>query len=144
MNASIERAHADDYPEIVEVWETSVRATHNFLEEKHIQFFKPLIPEYLKVVSLFIARNDEKKIVGFLGVSDSNLEMLFLHPAVIGKGIGKRLAQFAINELRATKVDVNEQNDQAVGFYHRMGFKTISRSEKDGLGLPFPILHMEL
>jgi putative acetyltransferase len=39
---------------------------------------------------------------------------------------------------------VNEQNDQAVGFYRRMGFEVASRSAEDGLGQPFPLLHMEL
>ena len=41
----------DEYAEIVEVWEVSVRATHDFLSEDDIQFFKPLIlNEYLSEV----------------------------------------------------------------------------------------------
>jgi putative acetyltransferase len=133
-----------DYPEIVDVWEASVRATHHFLSEEHIQFFKPLIPQYLGSVQLYCVRNEEDSIQGFLGVAEGNIEMLFLHPLSIGKGIGKRLLQFAMQNLKAIKVDVNEQNEQAVGFYKRNGFKIVSRSEKDGLGMPFPILHMEL
>jgi len=43
-----------------------------------------------------------------------------------------------------TKVDVNEQNGQAIGFYHHCGFKTIKRSELDALGKPHPTLHMQL
>jgi len=70
--------------------------------------------------------------------------MLFLHPEARGNGIGKKLVAFAIDQLKANKVDVNEQNEQAVGFYQHAGFKAISRSETDGLGMPFPILHMEL
>lgn len=50
----------------------------------------------------------------------------------------------AINNLHITKVGVNEQNEQAVKFYERFGFKTISRSETDGMGKPYPILHIEL
>jgi len=42
------------------------------------------------------------------------------------------------------KVDVNEQNDQALGFYKGNGFKVISRSEMDSSGKPYPILHLEL
>jgi putative acetyltransferase len=145
MERKIERATPDDYLEIVEVWEASVRATHHFLQEENIQFFKPLIlRDYLKMVDLWCVRNEQKSIVGFLGVAEGNIEMLFLHPSIFGKGIGKKLTRFAIDELKARKVDVNEQNGEAVGFYHHIGFKTISRSEKDGLGLPFPILHMEL
>ncbi|MEN0678671.1 GNAT family N-acetyltransferase, partial [Plesiomonas shigelloides] len=47
-------------------------------------------------------------------------------------------------QLGATKVEVNEQNPLAVGFYEHMGFKVISRSPVDDMGKPFPILHMTL
>ncbi|OAT53609.1 histone acetyltransferase [Providencia heimbachae ATCC 35613] len=41
-------------------------------------------------------------------------------------------------------IDVNEQNPQAVGFYQHMGFSQYRRSELDGQGNPFPVLHMRL
>jgi putative acetyltransferase len=70
--------------------------------------------------------------------------MLFMHPAYRGKRIGKTLLEYAINNLNVTKVDVNEQNEQAVGFYKHCGFETLGRSELDASGKPYPILHMEL
>jgi len=39
-------------------------------------------------------------------------------------------------------VDVNEQNDQAVGFYRKMGFTETGRSPTDDDGRPYPLLHM--
>ena len=30
---------------LVDVWEAAVRATHHFLSESDIQFFKPLVPK---------------------------------------------------------------------------------------------------
>lgn len=133
-----------DYQEIIEVWEASVRATHHFLKEGDIQYFKSLIlAYYLDTVALFGVRSESKKLLGFLGVHEDKIEMLFLHPDSFGKGIGKQLTLFAIHDLGATKVDVNEDNPQAVGFYEHVGFKTVSRSELDPLGKPFPILSME-
>lgn len=32
-----------DYAELLNVWENSVRATHDFITEEDIEFFKPLI-----------------------------------------------------------------------------------------------------
>lgn len=134
-----------EYPEVVDVWEASVRATHDFLKQEDIAYFKPLIlHEYLQAVHLRCVRNEEHSIVGFLGVAAGKIEMLFIHPAVFGKGIGKALVDYAISEFKVTMVDVNEQNIQAVGFYERMGFKTVSRAEVDTLGMPYPILQMEL
>jgi len=133
-----------DYIEITDVWEASVRATHTFLTEADIQYYKPLIlNEYLKEVSLFCTR-DQNKITGFLGLDDDKIEMLFIHPDSRGKGVGKALLDFAVKEKNARKVDVNEQNEQAVGFYEYLGFKTVKREPLDPNGKPFPILSMEL
>jgi putative acetyltransferase len=56
--------------------------------------------------------------------------------------VGKSLLMFAINELNAIELDVNEQNPQAIGFYLKQGFEVIGRSETDGLGEPYPLLHL--
>lgn len=143
-NVAIEVPVTADYPELISVWEASVRATHDFLKEENIQFYKPLIlNEYLKAVDLYCVK-DNDAVAGFMGLSESSIEMLFIHPDFRGSGIGKNLLQFAVNELKVNKVDVNEQNDQALGFYLKMGFKVVNRSELDGMGKPYPILHMEL
>ncbi|HJO94276.1 MAG TPA: GNAT family N-acetyltransferase [Victivallales bacterium] len=107
----------NDYPYLLEVWENSVRATHHFLKEADIQSLKQFIPKYFKEVKLFVYKNDSEKIIGFLGIAKNKIEMLFIDSNVRGKGIGKKIANFAINNLNANKLDVNEQNPQAVGFY---------------------------
>jgi putative acetyltransferase len=141
----IEKADPATFPEIVTVWEASVRATHHFLTEEDIAFLKPLIlEEYLYAVSVYIARDQSGSIAGFLGVADGKIEMLFLHPAARGRGLGRQLTAFATQDLGADKVDVNEQNDQAAGFYLHYGFRVIGRSETDALQKPYPILHMQL
>jgi len=133
-----------DYPEIIEVWESSVRATHHFLSEEDIQYFKPLIlNQYLDAVTLFCTKDMDGRITGFGGVADGKLEMLFVHADERGKSCGKLLLRHAMSEFDALKVDVNEQNEQAVGFYEHMGFEVISRSPLDSLGKPFPLLHMQ-
>ncbi|EMR02032.1 acetyltransferase [Cesiribacter andamanensis] len=134
-----------DFPELVEIWEASVRATHHFLSEADIQYFKPLIlQEFLYQVQLAGIRDGAGRILGFVGVAEGKVEMLFLHPAARGQGIGKRLLRHAITDMGATTVDVNEQNEQAVGFYLHEGFGVIGRSERDGLGKPYPLLHLQL
>ena len=145
MNYKIEEIPKSEYKNVVDVWEASVRATHHFLQEEDIQFFKPLIlNNYLDAVTLRCVKSDTNEIIAFLGVAENNLEMLFIHPNYRGKKIGKLLLDFAIAKFAVTKVDVNEQNEQAVGFYLYYGFKIISRSETDSSGKPYPILHMEL
>ena len=40
------------------------------------------------------------------------------------------------------RVDVNEQNPEALGFYLANGFEVTGRSPLDGQGRPFPLLHL--
>jgi len=68
--------------------------------------------------------------------------MLFVRPDCRGRGVGRRLLEHALRRMGATELDVNEQNRQAVGFYTRMGLRVVGRSEVDGMGKPFPLLHM--
>jgi len=144
MEFLVERIKHKDYAEVVQVWEASVRATHDFLTEADIQYFKPLIlNQYLDAVDLFCI-NDQNNILGFLGVDDQKIEMLFVLPDATGRGIGKALCEYAINHLNVYEVDVNEDNSNAVQFYKHMGFVVASRSPLDNTGKPFPILHMKL
>ena len=135
----------EDFQLVVDVWEASVRATHHFVTEADIQFFKPLVREGLpQVAELACVRDDGGKVVGFIGVAGTKVEMLFIHPAWRGQGIGRRLLTHAVTALGATMLDVNEQNPQAVGFYRWMGFEVVGRSALDDFGKPFPLLHMQI
>jgi putative acetyltransferase len=145
INEQIHSVGEADRERLVEVWEASVRATHHFLSEADIQLFKPLVRDGL-IGSLELAgiRDATGQLVAFVGVAGRKIEALFVHPQWRGIGLGRRLLLHAIQCLGATKVDVNEQNEQATRFYQRLGFVTDRRSEVDEMGLPFPLLHMEL
>ncbi|MFW0929144.1 MAG: GNAT family N-acetyltransferase [Providencia rettgeri] len=136
------RAHDN---EIIRVWESSVRATHHFLPEEKIAELKVAIKDiYLPNLAVFVTFDDLGNMIGFLGCDEHRLEMLFISPENKGQGTGKKLLQYAIDTLGITELDVNEQNPQAIGFYQHMGFTQYARSELDGEGNPYPILHMRL
>lgn len=142
---TITTINATEYESLVSIWASAVTATHHFLSDEYFIFFKSkLISDFFPAVTLYVARDANNNIVGFAGTSGSNLEMLFIHNDHRGTGIGKLLLQHAIDTLRITHVDVNEQNTQAVAFYQYIGFKIINRSSVDGMGKPYPLLHMSL
>jgi putative acetyltransferase len=133
----------DEYERATEVWEASVRATHDFVAEADIELFRPLVRRAVEEIEhLAVLRDDDGLLVGFAGVADHKLEMLFLDPVVRGKGGGKLLLQHSISAFGVTSLDVNEQNQQAVGFYLHLGFEVTGRSELDGMGKPYPLLHL--
>jgi len=131
-----------NYPELITVWEASVRATHHFLNEADIQHYKPLIlDQYFDQVILY-GLKDLDNIAGFIGINGKLIQMLFIHPDYRGKGMGKSLIDYAIGMHQVDSVDVNEENLQAVGFYQHLGFVVEERYEEDAAGKPYPILSM--
>lgn len=140
----IEEFISKDYSKLMVIWESSVRATHNFLLEEDFLYYKKKLPiDYFPNIKLYTISSNEN-IFGFLGASEDNIEMLFISDLYRGNGHGKRLLDFATNELHLKKVDVNEQNFLAVNFYKNFGFKIIKRSLQDNEGKRYPILHMKL
>lgn len=126
---------------LVRVWESSVRATHDFLSPADIDMLRPLVRAALtKVPRLFIA-GEKERASAFLGMDKEHVEMLFVEADFRKKGLGGALLRLALAQ-GARFVDVNEQNPEAFAFYRHMGFAVTGRDEKDGLGLPFPILHL--
>lgn len=157
---------------LTDLWEASVRATHDFLAPEDIPFFRETVRRgALPAVKLYVVREtgDGSGTAGqptepdgsvkpegscisrapggfaaFAGVAGDMLEMLFVTPAMRGKGLGRELVEYLVRHAGVRRVDVNEQNPQARGFYERMGFRVTGRDATDPSGKPYPILHMEL
>lgn len=139
---TIRSARPSDKNRLVEIWLASVRATHTFLSEQEIQELLPLVKEKaLPSLELWVLLSGEE-IIGFAGLSDNNLEALFLHPEHFEKGGGTMLVDHARQLKGSLVVDVNEQNPDAVEFYKSVGFEVVGRSKTDSGGRPYPILHM--
>jgi putative acetyltransferase len=131
--------------QLLNIWESSVRPTHLFLTEQDIDALRPMVLQGLEGINQLLAfTDDHDEFLGFIGVQDKKIEMLFVDPNAMGKGVGKALVAHVIRTLDVNYVDVNEQNPQATGFYEHMGFQVFERSALDEQGNPFPILHMKL
>ena len=129
---------------LVGVWESSVRATHLFLSDGEIKGIKEYVPQALNgIAHLIIAEDETGRPVAFMGIEDGALEMLFILPEERGKGLGKRLIQYGIENYSVERLAVNEQNPQAKGFYEHMGFEVYQRTELDEQGNPYPLLYMK-
>lgn len=134
---------ADRPPELInqllEVWENSVRATHLFLSEKEIKSIREYVPQALREIAhLMIAEDEAGCAAAFMGIEDGTLEMLFIAPKERGKGLGKRLIQYGMENYGIERLAVNEQNPQARGFYEHMGFHVYKRTDHDEQGNPYP------
>jgi putative acetyltransferase len=129
---------------LLKVWEESVLATHDFLTAGDFREIKAEV--YTVNFNMFdvYCLMEERNVIGFVGVYNGKVETLFLSPAYFRKGLGKKLMNFAVQELGADKVDVNESNTRAVEFYKRCGFEVYERTNKDDQGRNYPLLRMKL
>lgn len=133
-----------DLDALTDLWETSVRATHDFLTANDILFYRRLVrDEALAAVTLHVVRDPAGEFAAFAGTEGDKLEMLFVAPAHRGRGLGRRLVEHVAARCGVRHVDVNEQNRPAAAFYARLGFRIVSRDPLDPSGRPYPILHLE-
>ena len=91
---------------------------------------------------LWVAVNERDQPVGFMLLSGQHMDALFIDPDVRGCGVGRMLVEHALSMAPELTTNVNEQNEQAVGFYKKVGFKVTGRSEVDDLGKPYPLLNL--
>lgn len=127
---------------LLQIWERSVRATHLFLSDAEVNRIKEYVPRAFEGVEHLIVAEAEKP-VAFMGTQNGRLEMLFVAPEERGRGIGRQLLQYGVENYGVFEVTVNEQNPQAVGFYERMGFETYKRTNTDEEGAPYPLLYVK-
>ena len=143
---TIRRPIANDADKLVDLWLRSVRATHDFLSESDVQTFLPFVREYLSSTDsdLWVLVSDGEDVMGFMGMSRNKMEALFIDPRFHRRGGGRRLVEHAGQLYGELTVDVNEQNALARRFYESCGFGAEGRSPVDGMGKPFPLLHLRL
>lgn len=140
----IQEASIQDYPRLLDIWISAVKATHDFLLPEDFEYYKSqLVSSYFPSVKLFICKIDGI-ITGFAGIYENKIEMLFVHNDYRGRGMGKELLQYLVNRFGVNEVEVNEQNLQAIGFYKSFGFITKKRSDFDSAGRPYPLITMVL
>lgn len=143
---SIRPGAATDIQAIADIWRRSVTATHRFLSPRDIDMLEPEVRTGIVRLELWIVQ-EEGKPVGFMAMNGDMIEALFIDPDYAGKGLGSRCIRHA-RELRGVetplRVDVNEDNPDAAAFYRAKGFVQVGRSDTDGAGRPWPLLHLEL
>lgn len=85
-----------------------------------------------------MAENEDGRPVAFMGIEGDTLEMLFITPEEMGKGLGKCLMQYGIEHYKIQELTVNEQNPQAKCFW----LPSLQKSGYDQQGRPYPLVSM--
>ena len=141
----IRASRPEEAARLFEIWQAAVAVTHSFVAPDDLRLFARIVrEEYLPNAGFWVAVDEQDRPLGFMGMSGTNVDSLFVDPEHIGRGLGRALMDHARTIAPGLSVDVNEQNEAAVGFYRRLGFRLVGRSEVDDNGRPYPILHFRL
>lgn len=131
-----------DAARILDIWSRAVDATHGFLLPADRAAIGEEVKAFLPQAPLTLAVNAADHALGFMFVHGGHMEALFIDPDHHGKGIGRALVASALALHPALTTDVNEQNGEALSFYRRLGFEPTGRSDLDGQGRPYPLIHL--
>lgn len=139
---TIRPSRPDEGERIIEIWREAVDATHHFLSSEDRRAIDEEVCRFLPHALLWLTADREDRPVAFMLIDSGHMEALFVDPFFHGRGVGAAMVRHGLTMHPGMTTDVNEQNDQAVRFYERMGFRRIGRSPRDGQGRPYPLLHL--
>ncbi len=139
----IRAGRTEDHARLLEVWRASVEMSHTFLTASDVNWYEPMVAYYLtQMADLRVALDETDQVLGFLAQDAGEIHMLFVDPAAQRQGVGTALLEDVASGFGVLRLDVNEQNPTARAFYAAKGFTGVGRSDIDGQGRPFPLVHL--
>ena len=80
----IRKIKVTDYPRLIEIWESAVLSTHDFLKEEDCLYYKEQLPVYFQYVTLF-GFEQEGILIGFMGILKCCLLTIIIEAQELGK-----------------------------------------------------------
>lgn len=112
-----------DLPAVMQIWLDANIKAHNFIPSSYWTGCYDLVKGILPRAELYVHENDAvRQIDGFIGLSGSYVEGIFVKESAQSKGIGKQLLDFAKNRKPGLRLSVYQKNTRAVAFYLREQF----------------------
>ena len=108
-----------------------VSGFNSFSKEYWISNYE-MVKKVLPNAELYVYEDDDTKLIdGFIGLTDSYIEGLFVKDIAQSKGIGKQLLDY-VKRIKSTLcLSVYQENIRAVHFYQREQFQIQSENIDD-------------
>ena len=121
-----------DLPVVMEIWlGTNIKA-HSFISKEYWISNYEMVKKVLPNAELYVYEDDDTKLIdGFIGLTDSYIEGLFVKDIAQSKGLGKQLLDY-VKRIKSTLcLSVYQENIRAVHFYQREQFQIQSENIDD-------------
>ena len=108
---------------VMQIWLHGNLDAHAFIPADfwtdHFEMVRDILPQ----AELYVHENEAtRQIDGFIGLSESHIEGIFVAKSARSKGIGRALLEYAKSRKPRLTLSVYQKNERAIAFYRREKF----------------------
>ena len=111
----------NDLIDIMQIWLDTNRKAHNFISKEYWIDNYAAVKDLLPQAEIYVYE-DANQIEGFIGLTDNDIEGIFVREAAQSRGIGKQLLNYVKKIKSSMRLSVYQKNTRAVIFYQREQF----------------------
>lgn len=121
--------------QIMEIWLESTIKAHDFIPEKYWQDnYLTVKNDYISISKTYVYEK-EGEIKGFISIIDENfIGALFVSTNYQKQGIGSKLIDYVSKNFSKLTLAVYKQNEKALNFYLKKGFKITEQATNEDSG----------
>ncbi len=118
-----------DIDKIMGIWLESTIYAHKFISKEYWNENYNIVKDVYIPISKTFVYEDNDDIRGFISIINNDfIGALFVEKNYQSQGIGKSLIDYAKNLYDNLSLAVYKENEKALEFYKKMGFKIISEN----------------
>lgn len=134
-NIMIRNFEKNDLNDVMRIWLNGNIDAHAFINSEYWKDNYDLVKEMIPKAEIYVHTDDAtKKTDGFIGLTDSYIEGIFVEESARSKGIGKQLLDYVKTVKSGLGLSVYEKNERAISFYLRERFLIQSENIDDNTG----------
>lgn len=117
----IRKFEINDLDKIMEIWLKTNTETHSFIDKSYWESNYDMVKEMMPQAEIYVFE-ENKNILGFIGLMDNYIAGIFIKKSFQSKGIGKQLLDYVKRIKENLTLQVYEKNEKAVKFYKKENF----------------------
>lgn len=139
-NYQITLAKIADWPDLLHIFDKSLRSTDNLSDDDWMALYKNLMSFSYPTYDTYVFKKDGKNVAYISYWREKKLiKMLYVLPEYMNQGIANLLIQHILNTYHETMtIGVKKSNKIAMHLYTKYGFKIYSSEDYDTSGIYYP------
>ena len=139
-NYQITLAKIADWPDLLHIFDQSLRSTDNLSDDDWMALYKNLMSFSYPTYDTYVFKKDGKNVAYISYWREKKLiKMLYVLPEYMNQGIANLSIQHILNTYHETMtIGVKKSNKIAMHLYTKYGFKIYSSEDYDTSGIYYP------